>query len=256
MKEEPALRANPPRQSHAIAEQATFWGRSRLRWPRARLNHAPKARRRNGRARRCGPISGRTAGRRRADRELVSRRHQIPRRGCGPRASRPLFGGTVGQGHSEGRVWRKGEERLGTPGTPRSLAEEADRTADSRRQPSFRVRLDRKARPPSRLLVVLGRARAGRPERCCFAIKSMGRRERRGLAHWSSTTSIQARAAAGPSSSLSTARRGSTKGHRRRLGGGRGPVPTPARFHKALETCFAPCPPSACMTRSPRITTT
>jgi putative transposase len=119
------------------------------------------------------------------------------------RALAALFGGTVGK-DTVSRVWRKVKSDWDAWNT-RSLAEEPivrlilDGTV-------VRVRLDRKATSIS-LLVVLGVRADG--QKVLLAIKSMGERAPRPGAR-SSTTSSSA-GCGGPSSSLSTARRGSTR---------------------------------------------
>ena len=149
------------------------------------------------------------------------------------RALAALFGGTVGK-DTVSRTWRKVKSDWDAWNT-RSLAGDPivrlilDGTV-------VRVRLDRKATSIS-LLVILGRAR-GRPEGAARD-QEHGRGERRGLAHCP-RRSHQARAAAARVS------------HRRWRG-------TECRCNAARFTSTETCShmhPSACMTRSPRITTT
>jgi hypothetical protein len=154
------------------------------------------------------------------------------------RALAALFGGTVGK-DTVSRTWRKVKSDWDTWNT-RSLAEDPivrlilDGTV-------VRVRLDRKATSIS-LLVVLGVRADG--QKVLLAIKSMG--------HGALSSTISSSAGCGgPSSSLSTARRGSTRPLR--------PSGTECRCNAARFTSTETCsrmPPSACMTRSPRITTT
>ena len=159
------------------------------------------------------------------------------------RALASLFGGAVGK-DTVGRFWRKVKTDWDA-WNARSLAEEPivrlilDGTV-------VRVRLDRKATAVS-LLVVLGVREDG--QKVLLAIKSMGGESTRPGAP-SSTISSSA-ACDRPSSSSSTARRGSTR-----------PSPssgTACRSSAARFTSIAissRTPPSACTRRSPPTTPT
>jgi putative transposase len=157
------------------------------------------------------------------------------------RALASLFGGAVGK-DTVSRVWRKVKTDWDAWNT-RSLAEEPivrlilDGTV-------VRVRLDRKATSIS-LLVVIGVREDG--QKVLLAIKSMGGRVKRPGAP-SSTISSSA-ASGGPSSSLLTAHRGSTRRLPRSL--------TACRCRGARFTSTGTCwrtPPSACTRRSPATT--
>ena len=159
------------------------------------------------------------------------------------RALASLFGGAVGK-DTVSRVWRKVKTDWDA-WNARSLAEEPivrlilDGTV-------VRVRLDRKATSVS-LLVVLGVREDG--QKVLLAIKSMGGESTEAGAP-SSTISSSA-VCDGPSSSSSTARRGSTR-----------PSPssgTACRSSAARFTSIAissRMPPSACTRRSPPTTPT
>ena len=159
------------------------------------------------------------------------------------RALAALFGGTVGK-DTVSRTWRKVKSDWDAWNS-RSLAGEPivrlilDGTV-------VRVRLDRKATSIS-LLVVLGVRADG--QKVLLAIKSMGGESAEA---WRTVLAISSSAGSGvPSSSSSMARRGSTK-----------PLPpsgTACRCNAARFTSTETCsrmPRSACMRRSPRITTT
>ena len=156
---------------------------------------------------------------------------------------RALFGGTVGK-DTVSRTWRKVKSDWDAWNT-RSLAEEPvvrlilDGTV-------VRVRLDRKATSIS-LLVVLGVRADG--QKVLLAIKSMGGESAEA---WRTVLDdLIKRGLRGPSSSLSTVRRGSTR-----------PLPrsgAECRCNAALFTSTEICshmPPSGCMTRSLLIITT
>ena len=129
-----------------------------------------------GRARRCGPISGRTLA---ADVLIASTYLAGTNTRRVRRALAALFGGDGRQGHGEPDV-AQGEERLWNAWNTRSLAEEPivrlilDGTV-------VRVRLDRKATSIS-LLVVLGVRADG--QKVLLAIKSMGGRFNTEQAYW------------------------------------------------------------------------
>ena len=158
------------------------------------------------------------------------------------RALAALFGGTVGK-DTVSRTWRKVKSDWDAWNT-RSLAEDPivrlilDGTV-------VRVRLDRKAALIS-LLVVLGVRADG--QKVLRSRAWAARAPRPGAL--SSTISSSARCG-GPSSSLSTARQGST---RPLQSSGTECRCDAARF-TSTETCWR-MPRSACTTRSPRITTT
>ena len=159
------------------------------------------------------------------------------------RALAALFGGAVGK-DTVSRVWRKVQTDW-EAWNARSLVEEPivrlilDGTV-------VRVRLDRKATSIS-LLVVLGVRADG--QKMLLAIKSMGGRAPRPGA-MSSTISSSA-VCVGPSSSSSTARRGST---RRLPPSGMACRRSGAQF-TSTATC-SPMPPSACTRRSAPTTAT
>ena len=185
-------------------------------------------------------LSAAHAAGRRADCELLSRRHQHA--SCAPCARRPVRG-RGRQGHGEPDV-AQGEERLGRVERPLA-GRRADRAAHSRRH-VVRVRLDRKATSIS-LLVVLGVRADG--QKVLLAIKSMGGESAEA---WRTVLDdLIRRGCEGRSSSSSMARPGSTRPSP--------PFGTACRSSAARFTSTGTCwrmRPSAFMTRSQRITTT
>ena len=159
------------------------------------------------------------------------------------RALAALFGGAVGK-DTVSRVWRKVQTDW-EAWNARSLAEEPivrlilDGTV-------VRVRLDRKATSIS-LLVVLGVRADG--QKMLLAIKSMGGESTEA---WRAVLTTSSSAVCdGPSSSSSTAPRGST---RRLLPSGMACRCSGAQF-TSTATC-SPMPPSACTRRSAPTTAT